>query len=56
MSYLDKLVPNQPIPVMRFKGKSKCVLDFINTLATTWPVETDKDWWSVKLRMLNIRN
>lgn len=52
MSWLDKIHPSDPAPVIKMKGKSKPVLEFIRMLATTEPIETDETWWQVRLLIM----
>lgn len=52
MSRLNHIHPNEPCPIMKLSGKSKPVLDFISLLAITEPMETDPDWWAVRLYCL----
>ena len=50
---LSDIHPFEPCPVLKLSGKSKAVLDFIWTLAMTEPIETDPDWWAVKVLTMN---
>ena len=35
--------------VLKAIGKAKAVFAWISILATTVPIETDLDWWAVRL-------
>lgn len=48
-SFLDTILPDGLMPTCNFRGKFGEICKFIKMLATTWPVETDKDWWEVRL-------
>jgi len=56
MSWLDKIFPHKPAPIMRMRGAVKPVLEFVSMLATTEPMETDPDWWQVRVIALSWRN
>ena len=49
MSWLAKLHPNGTMPACKIIGNAHQVFNFIHMLATSFPMETDPDWWEVYL-------
>ena len=56
MSWLNKIHPHGTIPSFKVIGTAHQVFSFIHMMADTFPIETDKDWWQVRMAMLNWRN
>ena len=52
MSWLAKIYPDAPCPILQMYGSSKVKLDFIFMLATTKPMETVDKWWQVRMMAL----
>jgi len=38
--------------ILRLKGKAKHVFAMLNILATTEPIEQDKDWWTLRAYLI----
>ena len=38
------------------RGKAQAVFNFIKVLATTEPIETDREWWELYLLLNNRQN
>ena len=47
MSWLSKIYPESPMPPCKLYGKAGSVVGFLATLGSTWPMETDPEWWQV---------
>jgi len=44
------------IAPLRFQGKANAVLEFLSIMATTDPMETDLNWWGLRMFILNWNN
>ncbi len=49
LSWLAKLYPDIPCPPIRAHGNANAVLSFICMLGSTEPMETDDEWWQVRM-------
>lgn len=48
-STLNKIGGGNPVFPISLYGRSLPVLQFIIMLDETWPIETDKNWWTLYL-------
>jgi len=48
-STLNKIGGGNPVFPINLSGRSLPVLQFLIMLDETWPMETDKDWWTLYL-------
>ena len=56
MSWLANIYPTDCMPPCRFEGEASKVLGFIEMMATTEPIETDGNWWRVRVIALSWKN